>query len=73
MNRHQRRRQAAKARQNSFYDSYVQHLPEVGPEVLGKPGVSHVVFYHDDGCPIYGGEACNCRPDVRYFAEPGRS
>jgi hypothetical protein len=73
MNRHERRRQAAKARQNKFVDEYVRHLPEVGPEVLGQPGVTHVVFYHDDWCRIYDGSACNCEPGVRYFAEPKRS
>jgi hypothetical protein len=30
----------------------VHHLPEVGPEVLGRPGVLHAVFYHDD-CRIH--------------------
>jgi hypothetical protein len=73
MNRHERRRQAAKARETGFYNDYVRHLPEAGPEVLGKPGVSHVVFFHDDWCRIYGGEACSCQPDVRIFAEPRRS
>ena len=73
MNRHERRRQAAMQKQNRFVNDYVHHLPEVGPEVLGKPGVSHVVLYHDEWCPIYDGKSCGCDPDFRFFAEPGRS
>jgi hypothetical protein len=73
MNRQERRRRAAMAKHNSFVENYVQHLPEVGPEVLSKPGVSHMVFYHDDGCRIFDGDACNCEPDIRFFAEPTRS
>jgi hypothetical protein len=61
------------ARQNRFVESYVHHLPEVGPEVLGKPGVSHMVCHHDERCPIYDGAACNCGPLIRFFAEPQRS
>jgi hypothetical protein len=73
MNRQQRRRSAAMARHNDYVESYVRHLPEVGPEALAKPGVTHVVYYHDDGCRIFDGQACNCKPDVRFFAEPVRS
>jgi hypothetical protein len=73
MNRRERRRQAAMQRHNSFYNNYVRHLPEVGPEGLGKPGVSHIVFCHDDWCRIYEGKGCNCDPDVKFFAEPQRS
>jgi len=72
MNRHERRRQAAMHRQNSFFNSYVRHLPETGPEILGKPGVSHLVFCHDNWCGIYDGKQCNCEPEVRFFAEPHR-
>jgi hypothetical protein len=64
-------------RQNRFVKDYVQHLPEVRaedmPNMLSKPGVSHMVCYHDEKCPIYDGKACNCDPDVRYFAEPMRA
>jgi hypothetical protein len=78
MNRHERRRSAAMGKQNKFVNEYVRHLPEVGPEVFGKPGVSHVVYYHDDWCKIYdagslGLASCTCNPDVRFFAEPKRS
>jgi hypothetical protein len=60
-------------RHNRFFNDYVQHLPEVGPEVLGKPGVRHVVFHHDEWCRIYDGAQCNCEPEVRFFAEPQRA
>jgi len=73
MNRQERRRRAAINRENKFVEDYVRHLPEVGFEALGKPGVCHMVCYHDDWCRIYDGEACNCDPHVRLFAEPKRS
>jgi hypothetical protein len=73
MNRHERRRKAAMAKHNSFVNDYVHHLPEVGPDVLRKPGVSHMVFYHDDWCRIYDGMGCNCEPKIKFFAEPKRS
>jgi hypothetical protein len=74
-NRQQRRRRAAIERQNRFVDEYVRHLPEVGPDDdWGQPGVRHVVVYHDDGCRIFDdGQACNCDPNIRVFAEPRRS
>jgi hypothetical protein len=74
MNRQERRRQAAMARRNDYVADYVEHLPKVGFDALGTPGVRHVVIYHDDGCRIFDdGQACNCNPDVRVFAEPQRS
>lgn len=79
MNRHERRRAEAKARQNRFVDSYVKQLPEVRPEALvGTTGVCHMVCYHDDWCSIYdkanGTLAdCNCTPTVKYHQEPRRS
>jgi hypothetical protein len=73
MNRFQRRRQAAIERQNDFYNSYVRHLPEVGPEVLGKPGVSHMVLFHDKWCGIYDGKGCNCDPELKIYSEPSRT
>jgi hypothetical protein len=72
VNRRERRRQAAIDRQNRFVADYVHHLPEVGPEALGRPGVTHVVCYHDQRCPIYDGRTCNCGPVVKLFAEPAR-
>jgi hypothetical protein len=43
----QHRKQKAMDRHNRFYDQYV---PELGPEALGKPGVHHMVFHHDQQC-----------------------
>ena len=40
MNRQERRRGAAMAKRNAYVESYVEHLPEVGPEVLGQPAVT---------------------------------
>jgi hypothetical protein len=73
MNRRDRRRQAAINRQNRFVADYVHHLSEVGPEALGKPGITHVVCYHDEKCPIYDGKRCTCDPMVKLFAEPRRT
>jgi hypothetical protein len=62
-------------RENRFIEDYVRHLPEVGPEVLGRPGggVFHMVCAHDEWCRIDDGADCNCSPDIRFFAEPERS
>jgi hypothetical protein len=73
VNRHERRRQAAINRKNRFFDDYVRHLPEVGPDALALPGVTHMVVAHDEWCAIYDGSDCNCEPEVRFFAEPARS
>jgi hypothetical protein len=70
MNSDDRRRQKAK---NKFVRDYVHHLPEVGPEVLTKPGVTHIVYYHDDWCNHHKGGECNCEPHVKFFSEPKRS
>ena len=73
MNRQERRRKAAMSRHNSYVRDYLEHLPEVGPDALGKPGVTHLVYYHDDRCAIFDGQDCSCDPNVRLFAEPPRS
>ena len=73
MNRHQRRRQAAMDKYNTFVRDYVHHLPEAGSEALGKAGVSHMVCYHDEWCEIYDGKGCNCEPVIKLFAEPKRA
>jgi hypothetical protein len=79
MNRHERRRRAAMERETRFVNEYVHHLPEVGPEAIGTPGgIIHAAYYHDDWCKIYDADSCgimscNCKPNVRYFAEPNRS
>ena len=77
MNRHERRRQTAMDRQTDFYSRYVRHLPEIAPdnvaEMLSKPGLSHMVCFHDEWCEIYSGEECNCSPHIKYYREPERS
>lgn len=73
MNRHDRRRKAAMEQHNGFFESYVKHLPEVGFEALSKPGVSHLVLFHDSWCRIYDGDDCNCDPDVKLYQEPLRA
>jgi hypothetical protein len=73
MNRRERRRRAAMARHNRFFDEHVRHLAEVGPEVLGTPGVNHMVFIHSAWCAIYDGKSCNCDPQIKFFAEPNRN
>ena len=54
-NRQQRRRSAAMARRNAYVENYVEHLPEVGPEALGEPGVRHVVELQIDVLVDHGG------------------
>jgi len=50
MNRRERRRAAAQARHNKFVTDYVQHLPEVGADAIGRPGcVVHAVYYQTTG------------------------
>jgi hypothetical protein len=73
VNRKQRRRAAAQSRHQLI--DYVQQLPEVASDALGQPGSCvHMVYYHDDGCSILnGGHDCNCRPTIKYHAEPLRS
>jgi hypothetical protein len=60
------------ARQNKFFADHVRHLSEVGPEVLGTPGVHHMVCFHHQWCRIYDGQPCNCNPPIKFFAEPNR-
>jgi len=59
-------------RQNQFFDEYVKHLPRSGPEVVGKPGVHHMVMHHDPDCRIYDGRECSCQPQVSFYSEPER-
>lgn len=75
MNRHQRRRKKAMEKSNNFVDGYVRHLPETDVDALLEPGVSHVVFEHDDWCDFYSGRGavCNCSPKIRHYKEPTRS
>ena len=66
---------------NKLIDEYVRHLPELSlddvAERFSKPGVTHVVYLHDDWCRVLkeggGIENCNCNPQVKFHAEPRRS
>ena len=74
MNRHERRRQQAMARQDAFFRDHVSHLPEIAREdAVGKPGVFHAVHFHEGWCPIYNGRACTCDPEVKFYREPTRN
>jgi hypothetical protein len=75
MNRHERRRAAARTRKahNSFYGRYVQHLPQVPLDApLERGRVHHLVCFHDDWCAFYEGKDCNCNPIITRHAEPER-
>jgi len=50
----------------------LHHLPELKASELVRGVGYHAVFYHREGCRLYAGGRCSCRPDVRYFAEPVR-
>jgi hypothetical protein len=77
MNRKQRRAAAGKSRnthQDNFYNSYLTHLPKVDCPDFTKPGVTHVVYFHDNWCDIYtDARTCTCNPDIEYRVEPSRS
>jgi hypothetical protein len=74
MNGKWRNSAAARFQKNNFYNSYLTHLPKVDGPDLSKPGVTHVVFFHDDWCGIYtDSRICTCNPDVEYRVEPRRS
>jgi hypothetical protein len=77
MNRKQRRAAAGKSRKalsDNFYDSYLAYLPKVNHPDFTKPGVTHVVYFHDIWCDIYtNARTCTCNPNVEYRVEPCRS
>ena len=73
MNRHERRRQKAMSRQDSFYNTHVRHLPEIPREEAVGKGVFHAVHFHEGWCPIYSGKACTCEPEVKFYREPTRN
>lgn len=68
MNRHERRRAAARARrmrwQNNSYLGYIRHLPQIALDAPYEPGrVYHTVFQHDGWCKFYDRgrlSDCNC-------------
>jgi hypothetical protein len=75
MNRHERRRSKAMARENTFYTDYIRHLPSVPIDApLERGRLYHIVMHHDEWCAIYDGKGqCNCNPIVTRHIEPKRS
>jgi hypothetical protein len=75
MNRRERRKRAKMmARETTFYESYVKHLPRVATDAPMEPGtVNHLIFFHDSWCGIYTGGTCTCDPIIERRAEPRRS
>lgn len=79
MNQDERRKSETTG--NRIVDEYVRHLPEMSKQdffdQLGKPGVVHIVYAHDDWCQALkeggGLAACNCNPQVEFYTEPKRS
>ena len=57
------------ALEKSWVDSYVGHLPEVRARDLVKGVGYQVVSHHAEGCRLYSGGKCSCRPDVHFYAE----
>lgn len=43
-----------------YIDPLLEHLARSPAE----SGVHHVEVRHDDDCPIFDGEACDCEPEV---------
>jgi hypothetical protein len=81
MNRHERRKAAARARgikgHSAFYKTYIRQLPRAPLDAPLEPGrVHHIVFHHDDWCRFYDTNNisdCNCSPNITRHIEPGRS
>jgi hypothetical protein len=71
MNRHDRRRAKAMARENRIYTDYIRHLPV--PDEIEKGRLYHMVCFHDDWCAIYSDKECNCDPIIKLHVEPERS
>jgi hypothetical protein len=64
-------RKAALAREKRWIDSLsLSRLQELRAENLVKG--AHAVFHHTEGCRLYAGGKCGCKPTVRYYAEPMR-
>jgi hypothetical protein len=66
-------------RHNSFYQTYVRHLPQVPVGTLANPEpgqMYHVLYCHDDDCGFYVNQNtadCNCDVESRVHVEPRRS
>ena len=65
MNRHDRRRVAARARgRRTGYLYRIIGGDGLGSLIAGKPGLFIGVVEHDGWCTIYADGACNCCPDI---------
>jgi hypothetical protein len=65
-------RRAMLAKERKWVDSLsLSHLQELRAEDLVKG--AHAVFHHNEGCGLYAGGRCTCKPHIRFFAEPVRS
>jgi len=75
VNRYRRTAAAGSFRKwDNFCNSYLTHLPKVDGPVLNKPGLTHVVFFHDDWCGIHtSSRNCTSNPEVEFESEPHRS
>jgi hypothetical protein len=63
-----------RAREDSFYNNYIAHLPQVPVDARPEPGrIYHLVMHHDAWCAIYKDKPCNCEPIVTRHVEPKRS
>jgi len=51
--------------------SYAQAILEMFARSEFKPGVSHIIVSHDDGCSIWTGGRCNCSPEFELRPEVG--
>jgi hypothetical protein len=68
-----KQRRAILAREKKWVDDYVSHLPELKPQDLVRGTQYHVVTFHGEGCRLYAGGRCSCRPRTKFYAEPVRS
>jgi hypothetical protein len=72
MNRHERRKRFAAGQK--YVRDYVKQLPETDISELGRPGIVHMVYHHDDWCDMLkGGVACTWNPILKFYREPRRS
>jgi len=72
MNRHERRKRFALGQKH--VREYVEHLAEADFTELFKPGITHVVHYHDDWCDMMkGGIKCTCNPGIKFYRDPKRN
>jgi hypothetical protein len=65
MNRHERRRHAARTRgRRTGYMHRILAGGSLDHLVASKAGVAHTMIEHDDVCGIYRGADCDCVPNI---------